>query len=663
MRDLKFHYAAAKNFICFGPDGIELFFDKHGSLVLVKGENYDDGTEEGPASNGSGKSSLQDILSYALYGKTVKSPKQLYHGDVINTLSGKGLEVEVQFDDHRVVRSRKPNKLKVWKSSDQVWEDSTEVTMGTMAETQKYIETIVGLTHRAFCNIIVFDDSNAHCFLEADTPTKRQITENLLGLDQYREHHDSAKKLRNEYKSTVNDLSRDYERLVIEMEAFQTRIKMVETEEKNWKEGIQKKLKEFENEIAIKQKELENTDEGTAIVRYQEAQEEIISIQGTIDDLDHKRERIVGIVKEANNKLDLAKEDKQNINNIIQEHHLKIKSIENQMEGSSSLMSSLERLQEGQKCPTCHGVISKENYGNVLLHEQHIIEQSNEKIEKIQAQIERETGRFKDKSMVVTKLQSNIDEANKTMNAVESRISTNRQKLVELNKIKKPEGTSAQQILETKIVDLKKAYKSKEEELNQSPYKEIKESAINEKDAKSREVDEKKKEMKEAESLLPYVNFWVDAFGDKGIRKFVVDGAIPALNSRIAYWLQHLIDNKIELEFDNELEATVKRNGVDAHYYSMSNGEKRRINLAVSQAFSYVMMLHSGSCPSLVFLDEITGGGIDRVGVIGVYNMVFELAKERQVFVTTHNENLLDMLEGCENITLCKRDDITKLVS
>jgi len=124
-----------------------------------------------------------------------------------------------------------------------------------------------------------------------------------------------------------------------------------------------------------------------------------------------------------------------------------------------------------------------------------------------------------------------------------------------------------------------------------------------------------------------------------------------------------LIDSKIELKFNNELEETITRSGNQAFYYSMSNGERRRINLAVSQAFAYVMMLNSGCCPSLVFLDEITGGGIDKAGVVGIYNMIFELAKERQVFVTTHNENLMSMLHGCETLTLKKHNDVTVLSS
>jgi DNA repair exonuclease SbcCD ATPase subunit len=186
--------------------------------------------------------------------------------------------------------------------------------------------------------------------------------------------------------------------------------------------------------------------------------------------------------------------------------------------------------------------------------------------------------------------------------------------------------------------------------------------ATNEKIKKEQEKKDKEKELADSEAEMPYYEFWAEAFGDNGIRKFVVDGIIPSLNERVAYWLQILIDGIIHLEFDNKLDATVTRKGNSADYKNMSNGERRRINLAVSQAFAYIMMLSSGNCPSLVFLDEITGGGVDRAGISGIYNMIFELCKERQVFVTTHNENLMSLLQGCQSINLRKQDDITVLV-
>ena len=65
-----------------------------------------------------------------------------------------------------------------------------------------------------------------------------------------------------------------------------------------------------------------------------------------------------------------------------------------------------------------------------------------------------------------------------------------------------------------------------------------------------------------------------------------------------------LIDNKISLEFNNELDEKIERSPSDGDpfvYHAMSGGERRRLNLAVSQAFAHIMTLSSGVCPSLVF--------------------------------------------------------------
>ena len=126
-----------------------------------------------------------------------------------------------------------------------------------------------------------------------------------------------------------------------------------------------------------------------------------------------------------------------------------------------------------------------------------------------------------------------------------------------------------------------------------------------------------------------------------------------------------MIDNKITLKFDNELTETIERNPVDGDpyvYHAMSTGQRRRINLSVSQAFAHIMSLSSGSIPSLVFLDEISTN-VDPLGVQGIYNMICELAEDKQVFITTHDPDLLRMLQGCDVIQLVHENGFTKLVS
>jgi DNA repair exonuclease SbcCD ATPase subunit len=265
---------------------------------------------------------------------------------------------------------------------------------------------------------------------------------------------------------------------------------------------------------------------------------------------------------------------------------------------------------------------------------------------------------------VLNKINKGLQSAKLSLDNNNALLTKKRKRLQDLNKIEKPQNKNvSNQIIEEKINNLEDQIINKNKELNESPFIKIINS-ISEDLIENRNIlFNKKKELEELEKDLPYYDFWVTAFGDTGIRKFVIDGVIPALNSRIAYWLQFLIDGKTKLEFNNELEEKIERNPSDGDpfvYHAMSGGERRRLNLAVSQAFAYVMSLSSGVCPSIVFLDEVTTN-IDPIGVYGVYNMITELSKDRKVFITTHDQNLLDLLEGCELIRLEKKGGFTKI--
>ena len=93
----------------------------------------------------------------------------------------------------------------------------------------------------------------------------------------------------------------------------------------------------------------------------------------------------------------------------------------------------------------------------------------------------------------------------------------------------------------------------------------------------------------------------------------------------------------------------------------MSSGEKQRLCLAVCLSFAYIMALNTGRTTSCIFLDEVTTN-IDPIGVVGIYSVIKELSKEKQVFITTHDQSLLEMLEGCQQLKLQKKDGFTRIV-
>jgi len=116
------------------------------------------------------------------------------------------------------------------------------------------------------------------------------------------------------------------------------------------------------------------------------------------------------------------------------------------------------------------------------------------------------------------------------------------------------------------------------------------------------------------------------------------------------------------LNFDNELQEKIERNPPDGDpyiYYAMSTGQRRRLNLAVGHSFAYITELSSDSVPSLIFLDEVTTN-VDPSGVVGIYKMIRELAESKQVFVTTHDQDLIKMLETESKLKLVHENGFTK---
>ena len=664
MKNLVIKYLYAKNFLCFGPEAFSLDLEGCGRIVLVKGENLDVSEGEAVGSNGSGKSSIPEILVYTLFGKTIKHPKKINHKDVLNNQVGKGLVTEVRWGDFRVVRTRKPDSLRMWESSEGVWDDSTEITLGGQPATQKLIEEKLGLNYETFVNVVVFTDNNAGSFLECDSAGKRDIVENLLSLEKYKNFSESAKILKKEKKDEIKIAQHDYESARQGLAQSESRIKAAKEQESSWVEKRKSELSSMVSKLESLEKSLNSTPEGEDSLKYQKAQERISELNSEVDSLENNRSKIQEMLDEAVAKSSSVIDKKSEVQVEMNHNSSLSDSLSEKIRLNREEIERLERS-EGATCKLCMGKVSKENYEKYTGLLETEIKDLSDKLKSIEATREK----LAQKMTKIKQRESSISEASlaakSKLSKISSELSSMRRELSELNRIEKPQSKDAdQRILEQQIESVKDQISEKKSEISgESPFKKIIDSLEVEIEEKKSLLSKAESSMESLEKEIPYYEFWSVAFGDSGIRRFVIDGIIPALNSKIAYWLQFLIDGKIRLEFNNELEETIERSPSDGDpfvYYGMSGGEKRRLNLAVSQAFAHVMMLNSGSCPSVVFLDEVTTN-IDQMGVVGVYNMISELAKDRQVFITTHDQNLLEMLEGCELINLEKRKGFTRL--
>ena len=666
MRNLNFKKIKASNFLCFGEEGIELNFENFGNIVLIKGTNYDVVGENGKfSSNGSGKSSIPECVIYALYGKTIKSPKKISHKDVINNKNLKKLSVELYFDDYKILRTRKPDSLRVWKSDKFVFDDTTEITLGGMPATQELIDNIVGLSYESFLNVCVFTDDNSSSFLELEASDKRKIIENLLNLEKYRGYLESLKLIIKEQKEFIKSLNFEFNLLEGNKSNLETNVKTIEQNIKTFKENLKFEIQKLKDQIDDLKNKIQNSNYEEELENYNQTKEKIEKIKSTLKDINKKKNEVSDVYK----KLILSVQEKTN-DKIKTENNLNLitqdcKSLNLSISSLNEKLEKFTNIEENVTCDKCFGIIKPENYKDA-------IDKTKKEKKMFEGQLAEKTTLKNDLSNSLKEKVESLNETKDNVKKIESynnKLYSQEEILIsqqeELEKIKKPERSDNDLIVSEKIKVIEETITEKETALSQdSPYQDLLDKNQKDLDLLKQKLLEIKNKIKNSEEKMPYYDFWTDAFGDDGIRKIVIDEIVPALNSRLEYWLQILIDNKLEIKFDNSLNETIsKYPNNDKHliYSVLSNGQKRRINLSVNQAFAHLMMLSHGVSPSLVFLDEVTTN-IDQRGVQGIYNMICELSKEKKVFITTHDSDLISMLYGCETINLEMKNGETKII-
>jgi DNA repair exonuclease SbcCD ATPase subunit len=177
---------SAKNFLSWA----ELDFEPSNGVTLIRGFNFDDGTEEG-----AGKSAVLNALSWGLFGEI---PKDVNIDDVLKE-DTKTTEVKIDLADFSVFRSRSPNDVRIEFPNGKVYRGKDA------RETQKEIVRLVGMSFTTFCQCVYFAQNYTKKFVLADQEGKGKILSEILDLEQF----DRARKVAaDRIKTAKEDLAK-----------------------------------------------------------------------------------------------------------------------------------------------------------------------------------------------------------------------------------------------------------------------------------------------------------------------------------------------------------------------------------------------------------------------------------------------------------------------
>jgi len=187
-----------KNFMSVGAATQAIDFDRN-DLTLVLGENLDLGGDG--SRNGTGKTTIINALSYALYGQALSNIRK---DNLVNKTNAKHMLVSLDFHingtDYKIERGRKPNVLKFYVNNEH--KAAEDEAQGDSRETQDAIERIIGMSHDMFKHVLALN-TYTEPFLSLKANDQRTIIEQLLGITLLSERADRIKELNRQTKDAI----------------------------------------------------------------------------------------------------------------------------------------------------------------------------------------------------------------------------------------------------------------------------------------------------------------------------------------------------------------------------------------------------------------------------------------------------------------------------
>jgi len=262
---IKLKELTVKNFMSVGNQTQAVNFAQE-NLTLVLGENLDQGGDDSGSRNGTGKTTIVNGLSYALFGNALTNIKK---DNLINKINNKNMLVTLAFEkdgnSYRIERGRKPNILEFYVNDLAQDTGETDDAQGDMRETQKDLDDLIGMSHDMFKHIVALN-TYTEPFLSMRANDQRVIIEQLLGITLLSEKSESLKEMIKETKDAITQESANIEATKRSNEGIQKSIDNLLTKQSAWHNQHSQELEKIGRAIV----ELESVDIEDELAKHTE---------------------------------------------------------------------------------------------------------------------------------------------------------------------------------------------------------------------------------------------------------------------------------------------------------------------------------------------------------------------------------------------------------
>jgi len=160
-----FTKARWKNFLSTGNVFTEITLDQYINTLIT-------------GANGSGKSTILDVLCFGLYSKPFRKVKK---DQLTNSINSSGTMVEVEFrtngKTYKIVRGSKPNKFEIWEDG------KLQDQHGHSRDQQNHLEdNIIRMNMKSFTQMVILGSSSFVPFMQLSPNVRREVIEDLLDI-------------------------------------------------------------------------------------------------------------------------------------------------------------------------------------------------------------------------------------------------------------------------------------------------------------------------------------------------------------------------------------------------------------------------------------------------------------------------------------------------